>query len=1165
MRSTRLRLVCLPRRAAINRTCRCGTDPGWLPEQRNSLAVASAARCDELLFFLETMPSSSRGHGDGGGLRARRRRQLRSGRDPSGHGGQSATSTSSRSPSSMSQKKQNLLARRIEMRRRKEGHMLRELQARLHVETEYCGDDGPDEEHEYDEIYEHRHSSEAPQHAHQYEVQIRERHDSTMKERMVYNNQVPTQQFRDYTLSDDAVLSRGRLGTDRESGKLSPRKSYVARNLTYNRDAVHQSGIMRSPNQARGNIGRTISQYSSPSDEWHGYSGRRDQLAGNQSNFESLRYNLVDEISESRSGSAGRQRTAQSIRETLQEPDWKELNDAHQDMNRRRLHRRQVTRNQPQNQQAVMPQRSHRPVAFSPVEHLSSRTDQIKRRSILPTSAPADKFPSYATQQDEPEGEGDESIVSVTDRARKMEQTNANNRRANFAMRRRRSRSLSRERSFSQSKPSRPVVQNQKKYPAYPARQHAQAHQDRFVDEETVSVASICKEWENKSSDKSSTRQGAHQLNSRSAFGAWEEREGRASRQRRRDQRRAQQRRIEDRWRRSASTSLPPPERRANRETPRAQRRNESFRSVVHQDGYLSEGHAREPNVQYEYVEVDSSAMTLQDARNRLWDQQERLRAVLPRDDVDHSDDVLDHIDYAQDHRTHMTSASDVVSPSNFSESSGGRFKSKFVHAAAVAASYRPRDVDRVPQQQARQVEKQRHVPQRRSSRSRSPKKFRPRPPKEVAVSCQYTDSTTDTTATTAPHSSFNSSRQGVAVRTSSSGGVDLQSSVKSNIQTGSMPSISETSQARSVAELIAKINAVSRSDPAQALAAIDSIIQREKMTVSSDELREILAKENPKAVSDAVPLERSRPPADIGPIKSQVSGSGEAEGEYFQEKYEEIITNLRRAELGIDDDPGLGEEGDDSGSWSSGETTVSSMTNPTYQSLHDADSMKRSRKQATSVKQTKSWNTIKNEYAARKTRFTDQERKVVDDRHRQIETEAHGRGSETSKSGKITSAPSQFAGMPELITPPSLSFGELDQSASEPEELMRVVSSAFSDVDIPLEEGGSGGNGASLLSIAARPQEGLWEADKTASCNVASNRRQELEFLAKSWTADNYEKDEQPRSADQSKNSVSGSADKKSILSRAKVRKIPPQPAIRLKGNQSLAKKFANLASAFQ
>jgi len=1126
--------------------------------------------------------------------------------------------------------------------------MLRELQASLHVET-YCGDDGPDENHSDEILHEQRHFSMAPQHARQYEAQIRQHNDPIMEEELVYNNQVPTQKFRGYTRADDAVLSRDRLtlGTGRESEQLSrhsKRKSYIPRNLTYNRDAVHQSGIMRSPNQARGNIGRTISQFSSPSDEWHGYSGRRDQYASNQSNFEPLRFNLIDEMLEcsqpkSRSGSTGRQRTSQSIGEVLQQPNWKELNDAHQDMNRRRLHRRQLAQNQPRNQQS-MPQRSHRPAAFSPVEHLSSRTDQIQRRSLLPTSAPADKFPSFATQQDNCECEGDESIVSVTDRARKIEQTYANNRRANFAIRRRRSRSSSREKSFRQSKPSRPEVQNQEQY-------QAQSHGDHFVDEETVSVASICKEWENKSTDKSVSRQ----LTSKSAFGTWEEREGRMSRQRRRDQRRAQQRRIEDRWRRSASRSLPPPEQRSNRDTLRTQRRYESIHSVRHQDGYQSEGHE-----QHEYVEVDSSPMTLQDARHRLWDQQERLRAVLPRDGG-HIDDAQDHIDDAQDYRPHGTSPSDVVSPNNFSESSGGRFKSKFVHAAAVAASCRPCDVDRVPKQQARQVEQQRHVPQRRSSHSKSPKKFRPRLPKEVAVSCQYTDSTADTTATTAPHSSFNSSRQGVAARTSSSGVVELQSSVKSNLQTGSMPSIAETSQARSVAELIAKINAVSRSDPAQALAAIDSIIQREKMPVSSDEIL-TKRKEKPalvsprKPVSDAVPLERSRPPTDIGPIKSQVSGSGEAGGEYFQEKYEEIISNLRRAELDSADDPGL-EEGDDGGSWSSGETTVSSMTNPTYQSLHDADSIKRSRKQATTIKQTKSWNTIKNDYAARKTRsppvsrgemqirpqgsqgldadnsepgslrrrdkndprtsaqipygnftsalcgtdhqlslsksesyvgksrdgqcetntpatmtagsawvsmpraefFADyQERQLG-----QIETEAHGRGSVTSSRGKRASSPSQFAGMPELISPPSPSVEKLDQSPSEPDELMRVVSSAFSDVDIPLEEGGSGGNEpTSLISIASRRQGGLWEADKTTSCNAASDRRQELEFLAKSWTADNYEKDEQ-----QSKNSVPGSTDKpKSILRRAKTR---TQPAIRLKGNQSLAKKFANLANAFQ
>ena len=1164
----------------------------------------------------------------------------------------------------MSQKKQNLMARRIEMRRRKEEYLLRELQASLHVET----DDGLGEEHDCDEIlHEDRHYSKAPQHAyaHRYEAQIRQNHDSIIREELAYasyKNKVPTQQSRDYTLADDAGFSRARLAlaTERKSGQSSDRSnahhgdnycmpgykgnSYVPRNLTYNRDAVQQSGIMRSHNQAGGNIGRTISQFSSPSDEWHGYGGRHDQLASNQSNFEPLRCESIDEMSEccqqkSRSGSTGRQRTAQSIGEMPQQPNWKDLNDAHQDLNRRRLHRRQLARRQPQNQQSMIPQRSPQPAAFSPVEYLSSRTDQIKRRSLLPTSAPADRFPSFATRQDNCECEGDESIVSVTDQARKIEQTNANNRRANFAMRRRRSRSLSREKS----KPSHPADQNQKRYPAYLVRQHAQSHRDHFVDEEIVSVASIRKEWEIKSTEKSSSRHDAHQLSSQSAFGAWEEREGRVSRQRRRDQRRAQQRHIEDRWRRSASRSLPPPERRANRETLQTERRYESIRNARYQDGYQSEGHAREPNEQYEYVEVDSSPITLQDARHRLWDQKERLRAVLPRDDADHIDDAQEHIDCAQNYRRpHRTSPrpSDVVSPSNFSESSGGRFKSKFVHAAAVAAACRPNDGDRVPKQQARQVEQQRHVPQRRRSHSRSPKKSRPFLPKEVAVSCQYTDSTADTTATTAPHSSFNSSRQGFAVRTSSSGDVERQSSVKSNIPTGSMPSIAETSQARSVADLIAKINAVSRSDPAQALAAIDSIIQREKIPDSRDDAREIRAEQEKPAmfsptrpVSDVVPSEGSRPPTDIGPIKSQVSGSGEAGGKYFQEKYEEIISNLARAELDSADDPGLEEEGDEDGSWSSDETTVSSMTNPTYQSLHDADSTKRSRIQATTIKQAKSWNTIKNEYAARKSRsppsvshgemqmrrqesqgrdadksgpgslrqrdkkgphastqipynhqlsLSKSESYVDKSRDRQCEADTpsamtdgsawvsvpragcfanqqENRGSVTSNTSKRRSTPPHFAGMPELISPRSPSLGDLAQSPSEgPEELMRVVSSAFSDIDIPLEEGPVA-NETSLMSIASRRQEGR---------DVVRDRRQELEFLAKSWTADNsyVEKDEQSRTADQSKNSVPDSTSKpKSILRKAKSLKTTQQPAIRLKGNQSLAKKFAHLAHAFQ
>ncbi|KAL3787710.1 hypothetical protein HJC23_012136 [Cyclotella cryptica] len=139
------------------------------------------------------------------------------------------------------------------------------------------------------------------------------------------------------------------------------------------------------------------------------------------------------------------------------------------------------------------------------------------------------------------------------------------------------------------------------------------------------------------------------------------------------------------------------------------------------------------------------------------------------------------------------------------------------------------------------------------------------------------------------------------------------------------MPSIAETPRL-SVAELIARINAVSRSNPAEALAAIDSIIKAESGVSNSIKSRPI---QQTQSIS---PPSR---PSETNTIKP-------CPKDFFQSKNKEVVQET--TEKNLDDE-------ESESFYSSEDSTVSSMTNPTYLSLpaHCPPSVAHSTKQTVS------------------------------------------------------------------------------------------------------------------------------------------------------------------------------------------------------------------------
>jgi len=594
-------------------------------------------------------------------------------------------------------------------------------------------------------------------------------------------------------------------------------------------------------------------------------------------------------------------------------------------------------------------------------------------------------------------------------------------------------------------------------------------------DDETISVASLRKGWEKSHSPADSkhtsrsrntapqSSSGHRQHDENSPFGVWTERSERLLRARRREQRREQRKNIEDRWRSNfrggggAVQSLPSSPQRQRNNGKGGQHQYDSGNDYGYQseggrggrsrperydDGYQSEGqdlvrsrnryyddrdddyHQPVEEQQQKEVEYNPDQMmfnevpdtiTPQDARARLWDQNERLRAVLPQNEMEGMGNVKDRW---SEHRP----GDSVVSPrSNFSGSSGGRFKSKFVHAAAIAtqqravnmnesnrgASYSPQRSQRHQQQRGNyEVSLSQHKNLRR--RDSSPHKRFNAHKGSMAVLSHYTDSTAETTTLdTNPSRSFGSSQRHQVSNTSttvrrvspspksSSGQQQQQAHISSMMppiaeqRASSEVGQSQVQNTTSVAALISRINAVSRSNPEEALAAIDSIIKTQHNT-STDTGHAVAPTQEvpptPVKIASLFSPTRNETPPIVNNAKNNKNKELHVGKDFFQQKYEEVLHSdslqvIRDANAAVvrdrasfDNSPV--EEDDDCGSFlSSEDSTVSSMTNPTYQSRrdHEREQKHRHQKKARSqeeppdVEQKKSWNTLKREYHARK------------------------------------------------------------------------------------------------------------------------------------------------------------------------------------------------------
>ena len=752
--------------------------------------------------------------------------------------------------------------------------------------------------------------------------------------------------------------------------------------------------------------------------------------------------------------SMNQQPQQQQYQQYQNQPNWNEVNQLHRDFNRQR--------------------------------HYAQRLRQ--------GSMSRQQYQEYRHQQQQVQGE--ESIVSVSEQARKFEKE--------LALR-------------AVAKQWRGDIR----------------HQQGLLggDDETISVASLRKGWEqnkqqqrtksytsgnsgsnNKhtptsrsSAGTTTSTQSSHHHNvvdsseNNNPFGVWEERANRLSRLRRREQRREQRKNIEDRWkenfRHGTVKSLPPPEKKKKQTTTSGsnsqQRHYESpngYRSegeqrgrrprLSHQSnrydegGYQSEGqelvrrgrgaryHEEEeseyhhPPVETGYVDdsmeqgleieydpdnmvleeehVVYDAITPQDARRRLWDQQERLRAVLPREERADIGDVRDRW------IERRPPEEQIASPgrSAYSGSSGGqgRFKSKFVHAAAIATQQRDRDESYSPQRSLQQ----RHSssPQRAQVHTYQQHQHRPQkrevsPYKKVNMTIDSGTATTMDMTTTTPSGSFGSSHRNSVRKVSPS--PPKHSLVHQPNNLPNMPPIAEqrpssssaappSSQAQtaaSVAELISRINAVSRSNPEEALAAIDSIIKRESCLSSEHDGNNgetTDEQQQPAVLSSEVSRDRfaqnAAPPQvqsffsptrdEVSPIVNKArnnnikSTNDNTNGDvyqgkdFFQQQYEEVLHNdslrvLREANADharhpshtsfLEEGQVVEDEDDENSLLSSEDSTVSSMTDPTYQSERPGPrgvqqqqaSSHEPPPQPPDLVQQKSWNTLRRDYYTRK------------------------------------------------------------------------------------------------------------------------------------------------------------------------------------------------------
>ncbi|KAL7493462.1 hypothetical protein ACHAWT_002458 [Skeletonema menzelii] len=665
-----------------------------------------------------------------------------------------------------------------------------------------------------------------------------------------------------------------------------------------------------------------------------------------------------------------------------------------------------------------------------------------------------------------------------------------------------------------------------------PARSENSHFSDR--DQESVSVASIRKSWEGRVEQQRGRTQDTSYHRRRDTgenqFGMWEGRDThRASQLRQGEVRREQNRNIDSKWKRNSS--LPPPERRRG-----GGLRHEEYSDI---DGYQSDGGYRS---QPERIEVDAAHVSIHDARRRLWDQEERLRAVLPQaDSFDSYGDVR--------HRRPFPSVG-LASPGNVSTLSTGSalFKSKFVHAAALATQKRDLPVDGGRQNF--------HYPNKREDES----------PKG---SSQITDSTADTTAPSSNHTSHGENARKQPAQT-----------------TATMPSISEarpvaeTTPQASVADLIARINAVSRDNPAEALARIDSIIKGESAGG-------VKPRQHNSGVSSLFNFDAAK--------KQAVASKRPGKGNVTNNPAAAPHVDKRFAFEGDDHDDDAHDDPSVDESVSSSESTVSSMTNPTYQSVHESRRRKSSNKHSDLEGQPSSPQVVTTRTkGAEKQTFADNREprsNRVDqdgDHLTKAKLKSFDKNNDWTASAPQSDFFTDFGGFRNASTQAVASSKTMqikknstwnesstpDHEEKEPKrpatpDIMNAVSSAFSNVNISFGDAGATND---LLAKAFSDLDGKGKAQKqNAVTNAFSDvdismekktvrqRRKELELLSKSMTG--VSDDDAGNMNQNTSSAFDWDIDDPTPTKQKK----KSEPTLRVKSNKKLTQKFANLVKAFE
>lgn len=656
--------------------------------------------------------------------------------------------------------------------------------------------------------------------------------------------------------------------------------------------------------------------------------------------------------------------------------------------------------------------------------------------------------------------------------------------------------------------------------------------------EESVSVASIRKSWEGRVDHQRARAQDTSYDRRRNTdenqYGMWGGRDN--NRVHQGEQRRGQRRNVNNKWKRNSS--VPPPERRR--------------RGYSDADGYQSDGGGYRS--QLDRAELDAAHVSIDDARQRLWDQEERLRAVMPMDSFDSYGDVR--------HRRPVPSVG-MASPGNVSTLSTGSalFKSKFVHAAALATQKRDLRVDGG-----------------RQNNFRYPTKREDESPRE---SSQITDSTADTTAPSSNHTSHGENAR------------------RQSAQTATLGTIAEAPQA-SVADLIARINAVSRDNPAEALARIDSIIKgesavdikpRQQNTGVSSLFNFDAAKKQPALKKRPGEDNASKDPPAASNVENRFAFGGD---DHEDEEH---------------GDPSVNE------SMSSDDSTVSSMTNPTYQSVQlkkssnkrrDSERIppshqvvttrtRRADKQVSSDKQELGSNQgedsgfltsaelqshNENDWAASafqsdyftefggfrnassqavassktmqvKKNSTFHERNEIDNSHHLDKIESSNSHQERNE-GIKQKVPKRPA-TPDLMNAVSSAFSDVNISFGDNTGATRdLLANAFSDLDKKVSDIDKKVQNQNVVSNA------FSDVDISMERKTVSQRRKELEQLSKSMTGASEDGGNMNQNR---KSPFDWDIDDPAPAKQQK----KTEPTLRVKGNKKLTQKFANLVKAFE